>query len=313
MQIRYLPKLVSKPIMHASKIQKPSKDFNPLRPIYTAFAKNQQLKDFDATIIAVNIDTIIRAIIQKQNIQNAINIRLILPDIQNELLQMLDSSIEYFESQLVSSQLINDYYFFLYKVDYSYIPEEYKRSNKTNALVATFSDMLIADTTILDEIENTIYSRTYYIRPNIHIVQSINTYGIVNKLSNVLSSKVLKPNNLEFGTRMIFISHYPPDYHVNNAIRYLVIDSFTGNIWDKNTLPVKLFKHEYLTFNKLTHAIFGDKHILRPAIPTQYRRKLLNNIQLSCKVWDNNEILMYLNQVCPTEYITNLLRLVESL
>lgn len=74
-------------------------------------------------------------------------------------------------------------------------------------------------------------------------------------------------------TMALMVSHVPLDFHLYRKFKLLtLVESHTGASKTVKQFGEKVFKNSNVPFNKYTHLLLGDKHLLRSQITTKIKK-----------------------------------------
>lgn len=76
--------------------------------------------------------------------------------------------------------------------------------------------------------------------------------------------------------KILMLSHMNCDYHI--GLRYtdmILVDSFTGNTHSSDKFAVKVYGTIQIPFCPATHAVLGDKELIKPTYTRDEKRKLI--------------------------------------
>jgi len=137
-----------------------------------------------------------------------------------------------------------------------------RTNNNARNMLVTIKDML---PDIKTRIDDNIYLmlEDLSIRHNNMSVYNAPIYHVTDlKKSSLVKGKVL------------YISNYPVDYIYTKGMK--VISTHTGTLWTIDTISSKIFDDELIPFNAVTHAIFGDKYLLRPLVKSSVKEEIID-------------------------------------
>lgn len=76
--------------------------------------------------------------------------------------------------------------------------------------------------------------------------------------------------------RIMMMSHMNCDYHLMQWYPdMLLVDSFTGQVHETEHIPVKVFETDKMPFCPATHAVLGDKELIKPTYTRDEKRELI--------------------------------------
>ena len=273
-------------------------DFNPLTPACSTIMNNKDiLLHTNCNIIAINIQTIIRSLLVIE--QNQIDITKLI----NLLRQVIDAAIQYIMKTHMRRKINNiNYVIILYNINYGNIPQEFRRKNKSIENIINITNLILSSEYNRQQLQSFIDESNSYIEQflnnslnvafNVQLISNLNTYVKTYNFATLYNEIIHKRRTNKY---VLMISHIPLDYHIP-SIELIIIDTFTGNYWNRGSLGIKIFKSEFIIFNKVTHLLFGDKHFIKPLLNKKEKKELMNAILHTRKVWREVDYLKWLKK-----------------
>ena len=85
----------------------------------------------------------------------------------------------------------------------------------------------------------------------------------------------MQPESMHYG----LLTHVYLDFHLAARLSLITLESYTGAQRSPNTFGAKVFGAAYIPFNRFTHAIFGDKLLLKSQVTGKLRTELFKRAQ----------------------------------
>jgi len=223
-------------------------------------------------VFLINVLTLIRNCMIMESKDNPLSDSKIIDNVRKEMTMVAEYISHYDPSSAESKYLI----FYIHKDLFPMIPAERLRGNESLVRLRKLSDMLIKSSPGMKPNE-LVKGGT---NDNLSIFEIITVHQFPHV---VLESLIKRRLDVKTGYRLFMVSNIPFDYFLFERFMELsVIDSMTGNIWDKNHLSKKVFGVDDLPFNRFTYGVFGDKVILKTSLRNQ--KKILEEIRSTKKL-----------------------------
>lgn len=225
-------------------------------------------------VFLINVDTLIRNTTTKEKTLDEIK-----SDVKKDLAGLLDAITIYLRA---IENLIDMPYVIVYLPEYEIaqvkLHERPFKPNSTKDIIKKVHNKILEE----DNLKVRKQIRTTY--NNIDIFElwvgdrSSLPYKALIRFIN--SQARFNPGGITTSLKnMLLISHYPLDFYLTNTFSKLhLIESFTGKIFQKNQLGLKVFKNGFIPFNRVTHLLFGDSVQIMPM--AKGRRGRNNNRKL---------------------------------
>jgi hypothetical protein len=220
-------------------------------------------------IFLINVETIIR-----NNTTLDRDDKEIIDKTYSDVGELTQVICDYIQSvkQLLASPMIIFYF-----PDYVRIPAMHKRADSpTRKKIRNI-------TNIIKKQDNIVVRKT--IR---NVVNGIEVYEIVAGDSGHTPPRAIedflrnmnKLNPLDLVAsqkKFMMISHQASDYHLSRVFpHFQVLESFTGNVYNANSLGLKVFGNANIPFNSPTHMLFGDNNLILPMAKRKNRKLLMD-------------------------------------
>lgn len=112
-------------------------------------------------------------------------------------------------------------------------------------------------------------------------------------------------NGIQFESlNCALLTHVYLDFHLASKLTITTIESYTGVQRSPNTFGAKVFGANYVPFNKYTHAIFGDKLMIKSQATGKIRTELFKRAQTQywiTKTLDDIYKDLKLSNLLPTD------------
>lgn len=206
--------------------------------------------------VLVNIATLIRNRVEKE-----------LPT--SQLLEMLDLEVKDLISDLVSvlQSKANgqcEPLVLLYLYDYSkMIPKENQKEThaKTSEVISALTSRIFK-----------LISSNNTIRNGVRVLIVVTNDQTIPSYKH-LSRMIYNQRNAH---HILMVSHYPLDYHMARKLPvFSLVNSHTGTLVPANKLGEKVFDNPFLPFNTYTHALLGDKPLIKNSLDRASKKSLI--------------------------------------
>lgn len=230
-------------------------------PILSIFANLANGKDpYGWDVFFINIETLIRNIKDNKNKERTNDI---VSAVINDM-HILHNYIINFISRTRSKHNTAEPIIVFYTSKYENIPSKYLKDK----LPAGTDERKATCRTVMDKIAKELWKD--FTGGRVLFIDNPGTHWPQKEMLTELSK--IEPG-ISF-RRAVMLSHVPLDYHLYTFFKtFHILESYTGKIKTSKDLNLKVFKDEFIPFNKYTHILFGDGWYMKAQVKGKEKNK----------------------------------------